>query len=259
MRGVVSTRTPGLWFLWALAAWAVACCPQASSRVRSSRNTTLAAEHGQTSAASRIAVGRDALPSGRAITGLSSRECQRLLRGAAVRFDELPRNKAPAIRSPIDLQSPVLGVKFGPANGMAQNGFVDCRLAVALLAWAPILRDAGVTQVEHYSTFRAGARVRGTGKVSGHAHALAIDAARFHLRDGSVLAVLDDWDERERGGAPCPVRRSEDKQGRILREVVCRAVERDLFQVVITPHHDRDHQNHVHMELVPDIDWSFVH
>jgi hypothetical protein len=243
--------------LAALAVWVVACCPQARTS-HNIRNNTLAAESQGNQDVRRIAVGRDALPSGRAIAGLSARECTRLLQGASVRFDPLNKQQVPAIRSPIELQSSVLGVRFGPANGMAKNGFVDCRLAVALLAWAPILRDAGVTKVEHYSTFRPGAKVRTTGKVSGHAHALAIDAARFHLRDGRVIAVLDDWDERERGGSPCPVRSSEDGAGRILRSVVCRAVERDLFQVVITPHHDRDHQNHVHLEIVPDIGWSFV-
>ncbi|MET0287184.1 MAG: extensin family protein [Polyangiales bacterium] len=253
---VVRTPVVGS-LLAALAVWVVACCPQARSS-HSIRNNTLAAESLVNQDVRRIAVGRDALPSGRAIAGLSARECTRLLQGASVRFDPLNKQQMPAIRSPIELHSPVLGVQFGPANGMAKNGFVDCRLAVALLAWAPILRDAGVTRVEHYSTFRPGAKVRTTGKVSGHAHALAIDAARFHLRDGRVIAVLDDWDERERGGAPCPVRASEDSAGRILRSVVCRAVERDLFQVVITPHHDRDHQNHVHLEIVPDIGWSFV-
>jgi hypothetical protein len=55
------------------------------------------------------------------------------------------------------------------------------------------------------------------------------------------------------------VRRSEDEKGKLLRKVVCDAVERDLFQVVITPHHDRAHQNHVHLELVPEVDWSYVH
>jgi hypothetical protein len=28
---------------------------------------------------------------------------------------------------------------------------------------------------------------------------------------------------------------------------------------VLTPHHDRAHQNHVHLELVPDVDWTYVH
>jgi hypothetical protein len=252
------TRTPVVFALAALAVWVVACCPQALSSHSVSRNTSLAAENHVSQDVRRVAVGRDSLPSGRAITGLTARECTRLLQSASVRFDPISKKQTPAIRSPIELHSPVLGVQFAPANGMAKFGYVDCRLAVALLAWAPILRDAGVTKVEHYSTFRPGAKVRGSGKVSGHAHALAIDAARFHLRDGGVIEVLDDWDERERGGAPCPVRASEDREGRILRSVVCRAVERDLFQVVLTPHHDRDHQNHVHMELVPDINWSYV-
>lgn len=206
-----------------------------------------------------VNVGRTRLPNGRAIADLPTRECRRILRNAGVQFDVLPSAEAPAIASPLAIRSPMLGVEFDPSNGMAKNGVVDCRLAAALLAWAPILRDAGIERVEHYSTYRPGARIRSTGKVSGHAHALAIDAARFFLHNGRVLEVDVDWDERERGGAPCPVRRSENEDGRILRQVVCRAVERGLFQVVITPHHDRDHQNHVHLELVPDVSWSYVH
>ncbi|MET0339991.1 MAG: extensin family protein [Polyangiales bacterium] len=209
-------------------------------------------------AARPISVGRNKLPSGRAVSELSERECRRILRNADVRFDPIPREQAPSISSPVALRSALLGVRFEPVSGDAKNGMVDCRLAAALLAWAPILRDAGVERVQHFSTYRPGARVRSTGKTSGHAHALAIDAARFFMADGRVLEVDLDWDERERNGDPCPVRRSEDADGRILRQVVCRAVERDLFQVVITPHHDRDHQNHVHLELVPGVDWSYI-
>jgi hypothetical protein len=254
------SRLPLLLALWLLAA----CCPQAGVSMRSARNAALADQSsgrpGMDAYRGRpISVGRSSLPSGRSISDLSTSECRRLLSRAQVRFDALPDKSTPAIADPLTLHGKMLDVEFEPANGMAKNGIVDCRLAVALLAWAPILHDAGVVRVEHYSTFRPGAKVRKTGKMSGHAHALAIDAARFHLRDGRVIEVLEDWDERERGGAPCPVRRSENDSGRVLRQVVCRAVERDLFQVVITPHHDRDHQNHVHLELVPHVDWSYIH
>jgi hypothetical protein len=88
---------------------------------------------------------------------------------------------------------------------------------------------------------------------------MAIDAARFHIAGGQVLDVDRDWDERERGGDPCPVRPNEPASSQLLRRVVCDAVAEDLFQVVITPHHDRAHQDHVHLELVPDVDWSYVH
>jgi hypothetical protein len=40
--------------------------------------------------------------------------------------------------------------------------------------------------------------------------------------------------------------------------MVCAAVSADLFQVVLTPHYDRAHGNHVHLEVVPGVPWSFV-
>jgi hypothetical protein len=199
------------------------------------------------------------LPSGRDIAALHPHDCQRVLAKAGVRFESVPNDAAPHVQEPVYLLSPLEGVSFGPKNGASEHGMVDCRLAVALLAWAPSLREAGVVKVEHYSTYRPGARVRASRKSSGHARALAIDAARFELKDGRVLDVDLDWDERERGGDPCPVRRGEDEKSQLLRKVVCEAVERDLFQVVITPHHDRAHQNHVHLELVPEVEWSYVH
>jgi hypothetical protein len=43
-----------------------------------------------------------------------------------------------------------------------------------------------------------------------------------------------------------------------LRSVVCRATKRDVFQVVITAHHDRYPENHVHIVIVPSTSCSCV-
>jgi hypothetical protein len=43
-----------------------------------------------------------------------------------------------------------------------------------------------------------------------------------------------------------------------MRGVICAAVQRDLFQVVLTPHHDAAHANHVHLEIRPGVDWTYV-
>jgi hypothetical protein len=198
------------------------------------------------------------LPEGRNIAALAPEDCLGLLERASVTFESVPEDEAPNVAMPVYVRAPLLGVSFGPTSGDAEHGMLDCRLAVALYAWAQILAEHGVVKVEHYSTYRPGARVRGTGKSSGHAHALAIDAARFHTIDGRVLDVEADWSEREHGGNPCPARDDEPPSSRLLRDVVCAAVERDLFQVVLTPHYDRAHQNHVHLELVPDVEWSYV-
>jgi hypothetical protein len=239
------------------------CCATAgaqSARTVSTRERFLSDQRALANASSAPRrANRSALPSGHEIAALSFRECRRLLERSRVSFEAVPDDAAPHVYEPVYLLSPLSGVSFGPKNGASEHGMVDCRLAVALLAWAPILQNAGVVRVEHYSTYRRGARIARSSRSSGHARALAIDAARFHLEDGRVLDIDADWDERERGGDPCKSGRREDQAGRLLRGVVCEAVQRGLFQVVLTPHHDRAHQNHVHLELVPDVDWTYVH
>ena len=44
----------------------------------------------------------------------------------------------------------------------------------------------------------------------------------------------------------------------MLRGLVCDAIDDALFQVVITPHHDRAHADHVHLELRPEVSWIYV-
>jgi hypothetical protein len=163
-----------------------------------------------------------------------------------------------AVAMPIRLDGPLNGVTFRALNGSATHEVMDCRLAVALAEWSRELHKLGVTRVEHFSAYRPGAVVAGTRKASGHSRAMAVDAARFHLRDGRVIDVKRDWAGRERGGPVCPVRRREPAEAEILRQAVCDAVAMGIFQVVLTPHHDRAHHNHIHMELVPDVDWTYI-
>lgn len=252
----------GAVWLAALVTLLYGCCARAGAQAtRTAARTRSAADDRALAAISAHTprrANRSALPSGHEIAGLSFRECRRLLERSSVSYEAVPDDAAPHVYEPVYLLSPLSGVSFGPSHNASEHGMVDCRLAVALLAWAPILQNAGVVRVEHFSTYRRGARVARSSRTSGHARALAIDAARFHLEDGRVLDIDADWDQRERGGDPCKEGRREDQAGRLLRSVVCGAVERGLFQVVITPHHDRAHQNHVHLELVPDVDWTYV-
>jgi hypothetical protein len=135
---------------------------------------------------------------------------------------------------------------------------MDCRLAIALLGWAPALRAAGFDHIEHASIYRPGARVRATGEPSGHDGAVAIDAFFFIRPDGSRLEVERDWEDKTIGGAVCPPRDDEPEAQHVLRTLVCDAIAADLFQVVVTPHGDRRHRNHVHFEIRPDVDWTHV-
>jgi hypothetical protein len=182
--------------------------------------------------------------------------CYAALRQRKVRFQLLNKRDLNGISMPVRLLGRLGGIDVIPAAG-EQHSVLDCRLALALLSWSPLLRKAGVDRLEHISIYRPGAHIRGGPRISGHAYALAIDAARFHMRDGRVLDVLKDWEDRDRGDEPCQ-RRNEGRDSRDLRDLVCAAVANNLFQVVLTPHYDAAHDNHVHLELKPDVRWMFV-
>jgi hypothetical protein len=188
----------------------------------------------------------------------SASACHAALREANVAFERVGE-PTPGVRWPIRLKGPVRGVLFTPLEkGDRMHAVLDCRLALSLVSWARDLRRAHVRKLEYYSMYRPGARIAGSGSVSGHAHAMAIDAARFELDSGIELNVLDDWEGRRRGEDPCPVRRDESKASRTLRTVLCKAVDRKLFQVVLTPHYNKAHANHLHLERKPGVDWYFV-
>jgi hypothetical protein len=186
--------------------------------------------------------------------------CAATLARQGVAFDRLTPDAAHGVRMPVRLRGALGGIEVTATTRDRRSTatILDCRLALALLSWAPTLRRAGITRIEHYSMYRPNARVAGSHRESGHAHGLAIDAARFYLRDGTALDVLNDWEERDRGGAPCPKRLEEAWPSRLLRGVVCDAVDHKLFQIVITPHHDRAHGNHVHLERKPEVTWTYV-
>jgi hypothetical protein len=198
------------------------------------------------------------LPRGRAVGALTPDACEEVLRSEGVSFEREASDAArSAIAQPIRLTGALRGVRIRPHGGdeSSIHSIIDCRLAVALLGWADELREAGFVAIEHVSIFRPGARVAGTHRPSGHSHALALDALRFVRADGTFFSVLDDWAARVRGTDPCATY-DEPAPSATVRHLVCSAVAAETFQVVITPHHDDAHANHVHLEIVPGVTWT---
>lgn len=199
------------------------------------------------------------LPHGRAVSALTPTACRALLDSLGVEVEDASGEGGPvlAIEQPVRLRGPLGGLTVRPHGGDARSihAILDCRLVVALYAWGPTLRAAGFVGIEHVSVFRPGARVASSGHVSGHAHALAIDALRFVRPDGTSFSVLDDWVARARGADPCGTY-DEPAEAHALREAICAGAAAELFEVVVTPHHDDAHANHVHLEVVPGVDWT---
>jgi hypothetical protein len=175
--------------------------------------------------------------------------CYAGLNDAGVSFQKVPSDQAPGVAWPIQLTSAVDGVLIHGGKKDAPTNYLDCRLALALLAWAPSLREQGVIGLEHFSAYRRDAVIAGTAKPSGHAVGSAIDVGRFEMRDGRKLSVLEDWTNRDRGAEPCQEWPTDGEAARIMRKLVCDAYAHDLFQSMVTPHDNDAHKNHVHLEV----------
>jgi hypothetical protein len=90
---------------------------------------------------------------------------------------------------------------------------------------------------------------------------LAIDVAWIRRDDGQELNVLRDFHGRV--GARTCGKRAESPRARSdgalqLREIVCEAANERLFNLVLTPNYNREHHNHVHLEVRRNIDWILV-
>jgi hypothetical protein len=46
--------------------------------------------------------------------------------------------------------------------------------------------------------------------------------------------------------------------GRELRSIVCEAADQHIFTSMLTPNYDRAHENHLHLEVTPGVQWHLV-
>ena len=86
------------------------------------------------------------------------------------------------IRTPIRITGPIRGLRL-IARG--KPALMDCQLGHALARAAPVMLEVGVTGLSFSGTYQY-RNVRGTQRLSGHAHGLAIDV--HALRDAAGAA-----------------------------------------------------------------------
>ncbi|MBK6698259.1 MAG: extensin family protein [Myxococcales bacterium] len=197
--------------------------------------------------------------------GLDASACQSELTRRGVSFQSV--DTARGVLAPLRLTGPIRGVTFRStlpekARATAAWEIVDCRLALALDDFAAILAERDVKEVVHFSMYRP-PPLRGwidgmLGKR--HTGALAIDAARFVKSDGTTLDVETHFGgrigQKTCGTSAAPQPKS--TEGRVLREIVCEAADKHLFNVQLTPHYNRAHKNHLHLEVTPGVKWFLI-
>ncbi|HET9626951.1 MAG TPA: hypothetical protein VFP84_36580 [Kofleriaceae bacterium] len=194
---------------------------------------------------------------------LSQDDCEAALRDRNIDF---VREDAVGVLAPVRVAGPLHGVTFrtdGKEDVRATSPYeiADCRLVLALDDFAEILAAHDIVEVRHYSMYRP-PHGWPDDKIGGqHNGALALDAGRFIDKAGHTLDVLHDFHGRI-GGKTCgdgagPHPATPDAVA--LREILCEAVDRHLFNVVLTPNYNRPHRNHFHLEVMSGARWFLVH
>jgi hypothetical protein len=164
------------------------------------------------------------------------RQCLTGLSNAGVEFRRLPdRSFSGGCRAIGTVQLLQVGV---PTRNL---GAMTCPLATRYAFWVrEVLQPAArrhfgqqVTLVETFGTY--GCRnIRGSGRLSEHAKANAIDISAFTLADGRRISVEDGW-------------RGDRRERQFLRDLHRGGCE--LFEIVLGPDANADHYNHFHFDM----------
>ena len=180
----------------------------------------------------------------------ADRACLASLRDWQVPF--VPAGPTPGIRTPIQITGPIRGVRL-IARG--KPALMDCQLGHALARAAPQMLELGVTGLSFSGTYQY-RNVRGTQRLSGHAHGLAIDVHALQTGQGLLDVQRDYPKEPGRWGAAGRSRNDVDTcvgdppaaSGRLLRTLACQLRSDPVFALVMGPDDNYDHRNHLHLE-----------
>jgi len=196
----------------------------------------------------------------REIANLSPRACRDRVRAAKLPVKSA--GGAPGVATPMRVDGPLHGVTFRGPGPKSKHSVMDCRLVLALDAFAKVLASHGVTDVYYGNTYRPKARFRGQrGRTpSQHAYALAIDIVRFDLRDGTVLRVEADYHGKlgTPSCGPDAVMTERSPASVLFRNIVCDVARAGVFHHMLTPGYDAAHRTHFHFDIQRDGVWVTV-
>ncbi|MEZ4452257.1 MAG: hypothetical protein R3B09_22515 [Nannocystaceae bacterium] len=189
-------------------------------------------------------------PDANALAAMNTRQCHAYLRDHEVSFTPLTRREAPEVDIPIRLTGALAGVTFTipwSEDPMKDPHTIwDCRMAAAMIPLARWLRAYDVREIAYFSSLRRGGSSR-----SQHRSGLAFDLLGVRRSDGELMKVETHYPRRRLRS--CPAVAEAPAAGADIGEIylglVCEAVRGGLLHTVLTPDHDRAHDNHLHLDL----------
>ncbi len=184
--------------------------------------------------------------------------CLKALKKHKISFTKAPN--APKIEHPIIITGPIGGVHFDTGRTyanrtVAAGDAVDCRLALALVDLAAIVKKHTITHVIVKSFHRPTQPILDPGAPLRHRIGFAIDIAGFKTKKGDIWNVEHDFHGKI-GQATCgtvaakPV--PDSKVARELWAMFCQIAATEAFDSGINPNYNASHFDHMHFDLTTD-------
>lgn len=146
-----------------------------------------------------------------------------------------------SVTDAVELRSPLLGLELASFDGKETPVVLaSAEMALALADAAKELRALGVKKLLHLGTFNC-RPIRGTQQLSRHGQANAIDVFGFELDDGTRYTVKKHWQKKPK-----------TKGAKLIAAAVDRLVGTGRWKVVLTPAYNKDHEDHLHLDVVTD-------
>lgn len=215
------------------------------------------------------------VPVAKELWQISDKACLSLLKQANIQT-HTPDFPTPFVRSPLILDSPIEGVTIDtrwPKDPYRR--VMDCRLIATLIKLARAAKVQKVKKIQYYSSWRPikplekcpkGKKGNKCRKVynraknghvpSQHSRATAIDIRWFTFENDEEIDVLTHY-EKHFHQPPCQDNPKTDA-GKFLKNFACDLHEQKAFNVMLTPNADRDHANHFHFDITPNVGWYII-
>lgn len=162
----------------------------------------------------------------------SGAACLRALRKAGVHFTKLSSLRG--VETPVEIRGPLGGVEYWVAGQRPLQ--MDCRLALTLARVGSVLSRQGVTRVRFSGAYVY--KTAPSGRLSHHAHGLAIDLHEFSVR-GQSLSV----DRAFSRNAGC------SRSVPTLNRLACDLRATRAFDEFLTPDYNAAHRDHLHVSV----------
>ena len=201
---------------------------------------------------------------------LDGKACLAEAKARGIPLEEV--KSAPGVLIPVRLTGPVNGVRYHTElaeKDRATSPFevFDCRLVLALHDFGAILTAHDIDEALIFSAWRPPPKSWAKDKLgTRHTGALAVDI-RVLNRSASAsnkdkdLIVLRDW-KPARDKPPCgekaPPISPDTDAAKEIRSIYCAASDARIFSSMLGPNFNKEHENHFHIEVTPEVKWRLT-